>query len=188
MPLLIAAFRLSNRQNLFPTTLLASQGMRTATRLVIVAALVAAVAACGGSASEPATTGANTTTLPATTTTAVSTTPAPTTTAASSTSQATTTTVATTTTIAVDGATDIVITLVGGEVSGPARPTVNRGDDVTITVTADVTDEVHVHGYDLFADIGPDAPAELSFTADIPGIVEVELESSHLLLFELEVG
>lgn len=55
-------------------------------------------------------------------------------------------------------------------------------------VTADVSDEVHVHGYDVFADVAPEAPAELTLTADIPGIFEVELESSGLVLFDLQVG
>jgi hypothetical protein len=72
-------------------------------------------------------------------------------------------------------------------VDGPARPTVARGEAVLIVVTADANDEVHVHGYDLFADVAPGVPAEISFTADIPGIFEVELETSRLLLFELQV-
>jgi len=55
-------------------------------------------------------------------------------------------------------------------------------------VTADVVDEVHVHGYDLFADVAPGAPATINFVADIPGVWEVELEGAGALLVELEVS
>lgn len=67
------------------------------------------------------------------------------------------------------------------------RITVERGDEIEIVVTADVSDEVHVHGYDFRADVTPDEPAVITFVADLPGIYEVELEGAHILLFELEV-
>lgn len=67
------------------------------------------------------------------------------------------------------------------------RVEVKRGDRVRIEVEADVTDEVHVHAYDLKADVAPGRPARIEFVASIPGVVEVELESTHLLLFKLEV-
>ncbi len=54
-------------------------------------------------------------------------------------------------------------------------------------LTADVTDEVHVHGYDYYLDLTPGVAVELAFVADIPGIFEIELEGSGLLLFELVV-
>jgi heme/copper-type cytochrome/quinol oxidase subunit 2 len=76
-----------------------------------------------------------------------------------------------------------------GEVNGvDRRVAVETGDEVRIEVTSDVADRVHVHGYDLFADVGPGMPAVIEFKADIPGIFEVELEDSHGLLFELEVS
>lgn len=75
-----------------------------------------------------------------------------------------------------------------GVVEGPSRPRVDLGAEITVRVTADVADEVHVHGYDVFADVAPGAPAEMTLTTDIPGIFEVELESSGLVLFDLQVG
>ena len=72
--------------------------------------------------------------------------------------------------------------------AGGGRIEVVRDADVVLTVTADVTDEVHVHGYDLFAVVTPDAPAVVDFVADIPGIFEVELEDAGTELAELEVG
>ena len=75
-----------------------------------------------------------------------------------------------------------------GEVDGGGRVEVAQGSRVRLTVEADVTDEVHVHGYDLFAEVAPGRPATLEFLADIPGIFEVELEESQLHLLELEVS
>ena len=71
---------------------------------------------------------------------------------------------------------------------GPDRFDVTVGDDVSIWLLSDVVDEVHVHGYDLFFVAKPGVPVEIAFTADVPGIFEVEMESSHLLLFDLQVS
>ena len=54
-------------------------------------------------------------------------------------------------------------------------------------VEADVSDEVHVHGYDLLAEVSPDEPAVIVFRANAPGVFEVELEGAGLLLLELTV-
>lgn len=150
------------------------------TRPVRSAALVAAtlaslaLAACGsdGDARGPATTVSSTsttTTAPSSTATTVATTPAPT----------------TTTTVA---GTVISITVTGGSVDGPGRQRVALGEEVTLRVTSDRADEVHVHTYDLHADVGPDAPAEIVFEATIPGVIEVELEESGRKLLDLEVS
>ena len=64
---------------------------------------------------------------------------------------------------------------------------VSLGETVDVIITSDSAGEVHVHGYDLFFELEPGAPLDLSFVADIPGVFEVELEGSHLLLFEIEV-
>jgi hypothetical protein len=47
---------------------------------------------------------------------------------------------------------------------------------------------VHVHGYDLTADLAAGTPAELSFTATIPGVFEVELHDAGTVLRSLQVG
>ena len=75
----------------------------------------------------------------------------------------------------------------GGAVSGAARQQVRRGETVRLVVSSDVADEVHVHGYDKTAAIGADGTVELSFTADIPGVFEVELEQRGRRLLTLEV-
>jgi hypothetical protein len=82
---------------------------------------------------------------------------------------------------------EIEVTVSGGEVEGPDRPTVRQGETVLLVVRADVSDEVHVHVYDLMADVAPGQPARIRFTADIPGVFEIELEDAGRLLLELEV-
>ena len=68
-----------------------------------------------------------------------------------------------------------------------ARLTVERGDRVVLNVTADTVDRVHLHGYDLTADVAPGRPAKIRFTADAPGRFEIELEERGLEVAELEV-
>ena len=67
------------------------------------------------------------------------------------------------------------------------RVRVDRGEKVRIRVQADRDEEVHLHGYDLSQDVAPGRPATIEFTADAPGVFEVELEEAGLKLFELQV-
>jgi FtsP/CotA-like multicopper oxidase with cupredoxin domain len=67
------------------------------------------------------------------------------------------------------------------------RVRVDRGEKVRIQVEADRNEEVHLHGYDLSSDVAPGKPAIIDFTADAPGVFEVELEQARLKLFELQV-
>ena len=72
-------------------------------------------------------------------------------------------------------------------VGGIMRDSVSRGRIVVIRVTSDVADHVHLHGYDLMADVGPGKPATIRFTATAPGRFELELEDRGLEFAELEV-
>jgi heme/copper-type cytochrome/quinol oxidase subunit 2 len=67
------------------------------------------------------------------------------------------------------------------------RFSVRKGREVEIVVRSALTDHVHVHGYDLMADVAPGAPATIRFTADVPGRFEIELEDRGLPIAELEV-
>ncbi len=89
-----------------------------------------------------------------------------------------------------DGAeVSIDVTYSGGEVEVvDDRISVARGDVVRISVESDVAEHVHVHGYDLFIDVVPGESAFVIFTADIPGVFEVEFEDSLTLITELEVS
>ena len=75
----------------------------------------------------------------------------------------------------------------GRAVGGLRRVRIEQGRRVVLVVTADIADHVHLHGYDLMADVGPGAPAQIAFRARIPGRFEVELEDRGLPLAELEV-
>ena len=82
----------------------------------------------------------------------------------------------------------IDLVIVDGKLDGGARrEPVRLGDTVTIRVTGNSDDEVHVHGYDLFVHL-VDGAGELTFEASIPGIFEIELEGPHTLLVRLEVS
>ena len=84
--------------------------------------------------------------------------------------------------------TTIALTVSGGHVEGGVQTKeVPLGKSVTITVTSDVSDEVHVHGYDKMVDVTAGSSASVMFTADIPGQFEVELENAHLKIVELKV-
>jgi hypothetical protein len=81
----------------------------------------------------------------------------------------------------------IDVTYRNGEVQGPTEFTATQGDRVRVIVRADVSDEVHVHGYDLMADVMPQDPARIDFVANAAGVFEVELEDAGELLFRLEI-
>ena len=82
----------------------------------------------------------------------------------------------------------IRIAVAGGRPEGGIRrASVRKGREVVLRVTSDVADHVHLHGYDLFADVAPGAPAELRFVADVPGRFEVELEDRGVQIADLEV-
>ena len=101
---------------------------------------------------------------------------------------ASTSTSTTTTTIA--AGTDVTEILVqdGQIIGGVKSMRTDLGSVVRLVVTSDTTDHVHVHGYDLFFEVAPGAETEIEFTADVPGIFEIEMEDSHLVLVELEVS
>ncbi len=83
----------------------------------------------------------------------------------------------------------IQVTVVGGQVRGDTgRVPVALGELVTLVVTSDVADEIHVHGYDLSAAVEPDAPAELPFDATVPGVFAVELHEAGTVLLTLQVS
>lgn len=89
---------------------------------------------------------------------------------------------------ATSGVQTIEVTYAGGRVTPSAyKPKVPLGAKVHLVVHADVSDEVHLHTYDKKAEISGGV-ATLDFTADIPGIFEVELESKGVLLLNLQVG
>lgn len=71
----------------------------------------------------------------------------------------------------------------------PDEITVDEGDQVNLRVTSDSPIEIHLHGYDLYAEAEPGDPGELSFDATISGRFEIENHNSdpHVVLGELLV-
>ena len=88
-----------------------------------------------------------------------------------------------------DAAQTITVQVVGGSpVGGHQRVEVELGSVVALTITADTTEEVHVHGYDILRAVSDGHPTHFAFTAEIPGVFEVELEGSGRLLLQLEIS
>jgi heme/copper-type cytochrome/quinol oxidase subunit 2 len=81
----------------------------------------------------------------------------------------------------------LAFTIKAGQVTPPSSLTVTQGATVVVRVTADISDEVHLHGYDLKTDVASSAPAEIRFTANIAGRFEIELENAKQTLGELIV-
>lgn len=83
------------------------------------------------------------------------------------------------------------VTVSDGKVtSDQDRVTLTDGQTLAITVTSDVDDELHVHGFDKEAELSAGVPTTLEVTVDSsigPGIYEVETHESDLLLFQIEV-
>lgn len=75
----------------------------------------------------------------------------------------------------------------GRLVSGPTVVKVEQGDDVTLNVTADTNDELHVHGYDLHAKTRPGETQSFHFVANRTGRFGIELHHSGAELGALEV-
>ena len=75
----------------------------------------------------------------------------------------------------------------GEPVGGIQQLTVQLGEEVKVRVESDVAEEIHVHGYDLTADVAAGGDAEIEFDATIAGRFEIELEHSGTPIAELEV-
>ena len=123
------------------------------------------LASCGGDDSDKTTVAVTTTSLPETETTTTTETTAPPT-----------------------GPTEIRIAVVNGAPKGGiVREKVEKNDRVVLVVRSDVSDHVHLHGYDVMRDVAPGAPARLAFKATIPGRFEVELEDRGVQIADITV-
>ncbi|WP_318206978.1 hypothetical protein [Streptomyces sp. SJL17-1] len=69
----------------------------------------------------------------------------------------------------------------------PSRVELKKGERLTLRVTSDRADTLHVHGYDRELPLSPGTPATLTLTADRTGLFEVETHESGLLLTQLVV-
>jgi hypothetical protein len=85
------------------------------------------------------------------------------------------------------GVTTIVIEN-GKPVGGIAQLTYNKGEEVRFEVDSDVSDEVHMHGYDIMKDVKAGGSVSFAFPATIEGVFEAELEGRKEQILELTVN
>ena len=82
----------------------------------------------------------------------------------------------------------IDITVAGSRMS-PDTPSAKQGDRVTMTITADSKEEIHLHGYDIpFAVPAAGGRVTHSFKADRTGSFEMEIEGSGTHLGQFQVS
>ncbi|MDQ3409308.1 MAG: hypothetical protein M3469_04935 [Actinomycetota bacterium] len=83
----------------------------------------------------------------------------------------------------------VALEFAGGEVVGGVETIeVTSGEEVTMTVTSDVQEELHVHGVDLYEDLPPGEEVEVTFTPEAEGIFEIELHGSGTQIASMEVS
>ena len=63
---------------------------------------------------------------------------------------------------------------------------VEEGQTVVFRVRADGPEEIHIHGYDIVKEVGPD-PVRVSFRANLTGIWEIELHGTGEQIAQLRV-
>jgi FlaG/FlaF family flagellin (archaellin) len=85
------------------------------------------------------------------------------------------------------GVTTIVIKN-GEPVGGIAQLTYNKGEEVRFEVDSDVSDEIHMHGYDIMKDVKAGGSVSFDFPATIEGVFEAELEGRKEQILELTVN
>ncbi len=84
---------------------------------------------------------------------------------------------------------EATLDVVGGEPDGGVQTIeLKKGQDVKLTVNSDQPYEIHLHGYDIVKDAGPDTPAVFAFTADIDGVFEIEVEDTATQIGKLAVN
>jgi hypothetical protein len=76
----------------------------------------------------------------------------------------------------------------GKPVGGIADLTYDKGENVRFKVDSDVSDEIHVHGYDIMKDVEAGGSVSFDFPATIEGIFEAELEGRGVQILELTVN
>jgi len=83
----------------------------------------------------------------------------------------------------------ITASYAGGEVvTDGARVESQLGEQVVLRLSSDVAEEVHVHGYDVYADIPAGGSVDIPLTLTLPGSYEVELHGVGRPLFQLRTS
>lgn len=75
----------------------------------------------------------------------------------------------------------------GKPVGGVRELEFPSGAEARFEVVADATDELHLHGYDIYADLKPGRPTDVAFAATIEGVFELESHATGELFAEISV-
>jgi hypothetical protein len=76
----------------------------------------------------------------------------------------------------------------GEPVGGIRNLTYNKGEQIHFVVDSDVSEEVHMHGYDIMKDVKAGGSVSFDFPATIEGVFEAELEGRKEQIIELTVN
>lgn len=137
------------------------------------AALVAGLAACGSGAASTSETSSSSASSSASTASSSAPSPSGSSSASSSSSPAQRT---------------VTVTVTGSRVT-PAPRTVELavGETMTLTVTSDHADQLHVHGFDIEKELPAGTPVSVELTGESPGVYEVETHHPELRLLKIAV-
>lgn len=105
-----------------------------------------------------------------------------------STTTATGSQASTTATNAAKPAIETIVVKNGKPVGGSRELDYTQGEQIRFRVESDVSDEVHVHGYDVIKDVEAGGSVSFDFPADIEGIFEAELEGRKEQIAEIRVN
>lgn len=84
--------------------------------------------------------------------------------------------------------TTIVVDKQGKPVGGIAQLSYDEGERVRFKVESGVSDEVHMHGYDIGKDVEAGGSVTFDFPATLEGVFEAELEDRKEQILELTVN
>jgi hypothetical protein len=76
----------------------------------------------------------------------------------------------------------------GEPVGGIRDLTYNEGERIRFRVDSDVSDEVHVHGYNIMKDVKAGGSVSFDFPATLEGVFEAELEERGEQIIQLTVN
>ena len=68
------------------------------------------------------------------------------------------------------------------------RVQTSLGEQVVLRISSDVTEQVHVHGYDLYVDVPAGGSVDIPITLTLPGSYEVELHGAGRPLLQLRTA
>lgn len=73
------------------------------------------------------------------------------------------------------------------KLTGETTLKATEGDEIIFSVASDISEELHLHGYDKHVDLEKGKTVQLKFTADKTGRFPFELEEDKIELGALEV-